>query len=173
MVVKWADDRGLRKIDMCGGINPAQGYESYDLQNGDIIGDLNETWKLEDNSVGVLRANDAIEHLKDPIHVMNEAHRVLAHGGFFMINVPSTDGRGAFQDPTHVSFWNANSFWYYTQAKMRKFIEPQCFAKFQAMRILDYQPNEACKTNNIWYTSAHLFAIKDGPRYHGYMDFPE
>ncbi len=30
------------------------------------------------------------------------------------ILVPSTDGRGAFQDPTHVSFWNINSFMYYS-----------------------------------------------------------
>ena len=27
---------------------------------------------------------------------------------------PSTDGRGAYQDPTHVAFYNENSFWYYT-----------------------------------------------------------
>jgi hypothetical protein len=31
------------------------------------------------------------------------------------ILVPSTDGRGAFQDPTHVSFWNANTFAYFSR----------------------------------------------------------
>ena len=32
---------------------------------------------------------------------------------------PSTDGRGAFQDPTHVSFYNENSFWYFTDRRLR------------------------------------------------------
>ncbi|MFH1676264.1 MAG: methyltransferase domain-containing protein, partial [bacterium] len=103
---KWADENNLLKVDLCGGINPHKGYISYDLRNADIVGDLDEVWKLEDDSVGILRAWNALEHMKDPIHVMNEAYRVLAHGGFFLINVPSTDGRGAFQDPTHRSFWN-------------------------------------------------------------------
>jgi hypothetical protein len=46
---------------------------------------------------------------------MNEIWRILKPGGIVDISVPSTDGRGAFQDPTHVSFWNINSFMYYCQ----------------------------------------------------------
>lgn len=92
--------------------NPS-GYTCIDLVNADIIADLNEKWPLEDNSVDEILARDAIEHLKDPIHTMNEAWRVLKYGADFCITVPSTDGRGAFQDPTHVSFWNENSFLYY------------------------------------------------------------
>jgi hypothetical protein len=45
---------------------------------------------------------------------MNELYRVLADHGVAEIIVPSTDGPGAFQDPTHRSFWNRNSFRYYT-----------------------------------------------------------
>lgn len=48
-------------------------------------------------------------------HTMNEAWRVLGHKGLLEVWVPSTDGRGAFQDPTHVSFWNQNSFAYYSK----------------------------------------------------------
>jgi hypothetical protein len=46
---------------------------------------------------------------------MNEIWRILKPDGIVDISVPSTDGRGAFQDPTHVSFWNINSFMYYCQ----------------------------------------------------------
>jgi SAM-dependent methyltransferase len=53
-------------------------------------------------------------HPRGPIHVMNEAHRVLVPGGMLDIEVPTTEGRGAWQDPTHVTFWNRNSFLYYT-----------------------------------------------------------
>jgi hypothetical protein len=46
---------------------------------------------------------------------MEEAYRCLKPGGTFEIMVPSTDGRGAFQDPTHKTWWNMNSFSYYCQ----------------------------------------------------------
>jgi hypothetical protein len=39
--------------------------------------------------------------------------RVLKRGGVADIIVPSTAGPGAFQDPTHVSFWNERSFMYF------------------------------------------------------------
>lgn len=166
LVEKWADDNKLRKIDLAGGINPAPGYENYDLQNAQIIGDLDETWKLEDNSVGVLRADNAIEHFKDPIHTMNEAWRVLKHGGVFMISVPSTDGQGAFSDPTHVSFWNLRSFNYYTQKQMRMYIEPKCHCKFQVMKLV----NE--KRFDLPFVTANLVAIKDeGQRFYGAFDW--
>jgi O-antigen biosynthesis protein len=37
----------------------------------------------------------------------------LVPGGWLLAATPSTDVRGAFQDPTNCSFWNVpNSFWY-------------------------------------------------------------
>ena len=164
LMEKWADDKGLRKIDLAGGINPAIGYENYDLRNAQIIGDLDKKWKLEDNSVGILRADNAIEHFKDPIHTMNEAYRVLKHGGVFMISVPSTDGMGAWCDPTHTSFWNLRSFDYYTKKEMRKYIEPKCKCKFQVMKCI------AHNRFGLPFVEAHLIAVKDG-RFHGAMDW--
>lgn len=75
--------------------------------------DLDAPWPWEDNSVDEIRAHDVIEHLRDKIHTMNELHRVLKPGATVDIMVPTTDGRGAFQDPTHVSYWNRNSFFYH------------------------------------------------------------
>jgi predicted SAM-dependent methyltransferase len=79
----------------------------------DQIADLNKRWPWADSSVHYIVALDIFEHLRSPIHSMNEAWRVLILGGKIDIMVPTTDGRGAFQDPTHVSFWNRNSFKYY------------------------------------------------------------
>jgi predicted SAM-dependent methyltransferase len=102
-----------------------QGYLNVDTWvplpqlNGDLADcefkrvDLRRMWPWKDESVEELRAYDIIEHLPDKIHTMNEAWRVLKPGGMFDIIVPTTDGRGAWQDPTHVSFWNRNSFWYH------------------------------------------------------------
>jgi SAM-dependent methyltransferase len=161
MMVRWAKDRGLRCIDLCGGVNPAPGFESVDVANASITADLNGRWPFEDGTVGVIRAHDAVEHLRDPVHTMNEAYRVLAHGGLMDILVPSTDGQGAFCDPTHVSFWNYRSFRYYTNSDFKRFI-PAFKGRFQQIKLRNLK-----MWDDIPYVSAHLVALKDGPRFYG------
>jgi SAM-dependent methyltransferase len=75
--------------------------------------DLAVCWPWQDSTVDYILAKDCIEHLPDKIKTMNEAYRVLKPGGVFEVHVPTSDGRGAFQDPTHVSYWNRHSFWYF------------------------------------------------------------
>lgn len=88
--------------------------DKFSYRNVDEIVDLESDWPWADDSVDVIKAHDVIEHLHDKIKTMNEAWRVLKHGGVFDIVVPTTNGPGAWQDPTHVSYWNRNSFLYYT-----------------------------------------------------------
>ena len=159
LAAKWADLNNLLKVDICGGFNPPKGYKSIDLANADIIHDLNEPWPFKDGELGVIRAHDALEHLKNPIHVMKEAHRCLAPMGWFLTQTPSTDGRGAFQDPTHISFWNSNSFWYYTKKETAKYIGTP--VRFQLNRIKNYFPNDYCQTHNIMYVKADLLRLPD------------
>jgi len=158
---KDADARGLLKIDIGGGLFPRAGYTTIDQEDADIICNLDEGIPLEDNTVGVLNASHVIEHLKDPIKTMREIHRVLAHGGWAFIEVPSTDGRGAWQDPTHVSYWNENSFWYYTKQSHAQFIRNKDI-KFSCMRLETNWWN-----SNIAVVNTHLVAVKDGDRYPG------
>ena len=77
------------------------------------VADLRKPWPWRDCSVDFIRAHDIIEHLPDKIFTMNEMWRVLEPGCEAEIVVPTTDGPGAFQDPTHVSFWHRRSFMYY------------------------------------------------------------
>ena len=118
-------------LDLGGGHNSPPGYLSVDIANGDVVCDVRRGLPYPDASVGCVRAYDFLEHmprcvdsscrhgddggLRCAVGVMNEIYRVLVPGGFLVSRTPSTDGRGAFQDPTHVSFWNQNSFWYYTR----------------------------------------------------------
>jgi hypothetical protein len=95
---------------------PLQDYTNVDVFEGpgvDQVADLNNPWPWSDDSVDYVRAWDIIEHLRDKIFTMNELWRVLRQGGQAEIVVPTTDGSGAWQDPTHVSFWNRRSFLYY------------------------------------------------------------
>jgi len=163
MAVRWAEDEGLGLVDLGGRFNSWDKFTSVDLQDADIISDLDKKWPFSDNSVGVIRASHIFEHLKDPVHTMNEAYRVLAPGGWLFIDVPSTDGRGAFQDPTHVSFWNENSFWYYTNKFYSKYI-PSFKGRFQKSRIVTYFPSDFEKENNIPIVQADLIALKDSDK---------
>ena len=79
----------------------------WDLSNITIA------WPWTDSSVDFILARDIIEHLYDKMATMNELWRVLKPGCCVHIEVPTTDGPGAFQDPTHVSYWNRHSFWYF------------------------------------------------------------
>lgn len=80
----------------------------------DQIADLTQEWPWLDSSVDLIRADDVFEHLPDKRHTMNEAWRVLKPGGRLEMIVPTTDGRGAWQDPTHKSWWTPNDLFYYT-----------------------------------------------------------
>ena len=159
LVERWCDLNNLLKVDLCGGFNSPKGYVSVDLENANVIADLNKEWPFQAGQVGLFRAHDSLEHLKDSIHTMKEAYRCLAPMGWFLTLTPSTDGRGAFQDPTHISFWNSNSFWYYTKAETAKYIRTP--VRFQLNRIKNFFPNEYCKTHNIVYVKADLVKLPD------------
>ncbi len=160
---KWSDINNLKKMDLCCHQYKAEGFmgvDGYPYPNVDIVCDLDKPWPFEDNSIGVFRMQDALEHLRNPIQTMKELYRCLAPNGWVLINVPNTDGRGAFQDPTHVSFWNSNSFWYYTKAQQAQFINTP--VKFKLARIANYFPSDWHQTHLINYTRAHLMKLDEG-----------
>jgi len=157
---KWCRDQRLLRVDLCGAFDAPAGYEVLDRAVPPHP-DLDKRWPLREGSVGILRAHDAVEHLRDPVHTMNEAHRVLAPGGFFMIRVPSTNGLGAFCDPTHVSFWNKLSFRYYADGQFARYV-PAFRGRFQVLRVLEWYPSEWHKQENVPYVDAELVALKPG-----------
>lgn len=160
---RWCQGMGLRRVDLCGGHDSPEGYEVLD-QAVAPHPNLDERWPLADSSVGILRAHDAVEHLRDPVHTMNEAWRVLAPGGWLMISVPSTHGLGAFCDPTHKSFWNKLSFRYYVDKRFARYVSGYR-GRFQLGRDpLEWFPTPWHKAENVPYAEAHLFANKDGWR---------
>ena len=161
MALSWAKRADLATLDLGGGIARAQGYTSVDLLDADVCCDLNERWPFEDGSVGVVRAFDVFEHLADPLHTMTELYRVLAPGGYAFIQVPSTDGRGAYQDPTHTSWWNQNSWLYYTDIRWAHYIGAP--VRFQAMRSYTTELDDM----QVCWTRAHLLKLADGMRVPG------
>jgi predicted SAM-dependent methyltransferase len=109
----------------------------------------------DDNSADVIYAMDYLEHIPigQTIEQINEIWRVLKNGGLFIHKTPSTDGRGAFQDPTHVSFWNINSWIYYMDDQHRKLYGIK--AKFEGYL-------EDIWIGRICHTKGFLTAVKTG-----------
>jgi len=152
------DLNGLLKIDMGGGLFPRAGYTTIDQEDGNIICDLNEGIPLPDNSVGVINVSHVLQKVQDKSKIISEIYRVLSDGGWAFIEVPSTDGRGAFQDPTHVSYWNQNSFEYYTNKDKAQYIGNTTI-KFQEFRL-----DTTWWEDNVAVTTAWISAVKSNKR---------
>jgi glycosyltransferase involved in cell wall biosynthesis len=168
----WARHNELGLIDLCGGVDPALGYLPVDRHTDvGLECDLDGPWPIADGSVGVIRASDAVEHLRDPVHTMNEAWRVLAPGGYLLVDVPSTNGLGAFCDPTHVSFWNRLSFRYYTEARFARYV-PAFRGRFQLLHLDEHYPTQWHRNENVPYVTAHLAALKPGYEPMGILGWP-
>ena len=139
-----------------------KGWLNVDLYPpADQLVDLSGMWPWESSSVESIKAWDIFEHLPSKLHTMNETHRVLKPGGQLDLFIPTTDGRGAFQDPTHVSFWTPNDLFYYCEgfAEWQRFhgLQPEVFrAHFRLVQ----QPEHKEYPGRVWKLRAILEAIK-------------
>lgn len=178
LVAEWCRRDNLAMLDLGGAFNCPPGYTAVDLQPPatiirDVVRDgLPTLDELDGRQIGCIRAVDFLEHVPAcgsrcahtgcVVSVMNDIYDRLVPGGWLLSQTPSTDGRGAFQDPTHVSFWNANSWWYYCNSNYRKYV-PGIRARFQPRRIVDCFPSEFHQMHKIAYVIADVVAEKGQP----------
>ncbi|HWY34295.1 MAG TPA: hypothetical protein VNX68_06580 [Nitrosopumilaceae archaeon] len=110
------------KVNLGSNDDHKPGYINVDQSlPADIVHDLSIKWPFDDNSLSEIIAHDVFEHIDNPcyrgnkgkIWCFNEAYRCLKPGGILDLIVPTVDGYGAFQDPTHVSFWTPNDRFYF------------------------------------------------------------
>lgn len=158
---EWCRREGLAMYDLGGAHNPEPGFVTVDKCDAHIIHDILTGPWAEENSAGIIRCADFIEHIPIPsvVPFVNNVYRQLAPGGWWLTSTPSTDGRGAFCDPTHVSFWNELSFRYYTDPQYAKYV-PEITAKFQQMRLFTSKPTPWHEQNNVPYVISDMCAMK-------------
>jgi SAM-dependent methyltransferase len=173
LAVRWARLNNLAALDLGAAHDRPVGFVGLDRHAGadvNVRADASGGLPFATSSVGVVRAHDFLEHVADKVAMMNEIWRVLAPGGWLLSSTPSSDGRGAYQDPTHVSYWNENSFWYYTTARYARYV-PEIVARFQANRVRTYYPSVWHEQHQISYVDAALVAVKDGYRPPGLVEW--
>lgn len=132
------------------------GIDCQELDGVDLVCNCNNPIPLDDNIADEVNASDFLEHIDNHkrIHIISEIWRILKPGGLFVSFTPSTDGRGAFQDPTHYSFWNENSFRYYTCDLHRALYS--IVPKFEVMNLHTTEKN----FEDVCHVFAMLKAVK-------------
>jgi SAM-dependent methyltransferase len=156
---RWAENNNLLKIDLCQTHEKKTlGYVAMNRYNSDIITNFESGFPIPRNSVGVILARDALCKFRGQMKIMSEIHRVLAPGGILLSATPSTDGRGAWQSPANLSFWNENSFWYYTREKQMLEIDNP-MVHFRECRLTTRYPDDQHELTNQPYAIAHLEKI--------------
>lgn len=176
LILRQCELEGKPAYDLGAALNPRPGWKHVDILPGCAVNwNLNEfPWPFETSSVGAFRAFDILEHLPDKMATMAEIYRCLAPGGWLLSMTPSTDGRGAFMDPTHCSYWNENSFWYWTRAEQAKYISGMMIdstgryqiapprVRFQELVLRTIYPSRWHEEAKISYVEASLIALKNG-----------
>lgn len=156
---------GYTPIDMSPAVLKAGGIQ-LDVLDGGKEGGLN---RFPDNSVGCFRAFDFLEHIppEKVVFLMNKLYDKLVPGGWLLTMTPAVCdddgrcGRGAYQDPTHVSFWSSNNTWYFSKKTHAKFV-PEIRCRFQTVRLNNGYPSEWHREHLIPYVTWDAAAIKPG-----------
>jgi len=76
----------------------------------DILMDLEERWNFPPDWFRLVLAESIIEHVRDVPAFVNQCWDCLELGGTLEIKTPYWAGRWATGDPTHIHFFNFDSF---------------------------------------------------------------
>ena len=92
----------------------AIGVDYSDRHDADIIHNLNAfPYPFGDDEWDEIYLDNVLEHLDDPMKVMEEVHRICKPGGQVKVIVPYFRSIWAFIDPTHKHFFTVDSFAYF------------------------------------------------------------
>ena len=164
LALAWTKRRGLRALRLR---TPVWIGDELDPRYEEVVVDPEDpVLPAADGSVGLMVAYDVLQRVPRRIELFNELYRVLDHAGLVLTQTPSTDGRGAFQDPGAVAFYNENSFMYVTQEALHDAV-PDLVARFQVSHLRTFYPTAGHEELSIPYVQANLLAVKDGPRQGG------
>jgi len=106
-------------LDMgCGGKEQpgAVGVDRLRLPGVDVVHDLDTfPYPFEEDEFSKVRCNHVIEHLRNPVQVRAELHRITRPDGWVWIDVPYFASSYSFCDPTHVARHTFYSFHYFAE----------------------------------------------------------
>jgi len=105
------------KLDIGCGISKKSNFLGVDilpLEGVDIVHNLNKfPYPFEENTVDEIWMDQVLEHLSEPMEVMEELYRISKNGASITIGVPYFRSFYAHIDPTHKNYFGVNWFSYF------------------------------------------------------------
>lgn len=105
------------KIDFGCGSSKKKGYigvDILDLSEVDIVHDLNcMPYPFSDSEIDEIWMDQVLEHVNDPVRVVEELFRICKNGATLTIGVPYFRSFYSVIDPTHKNFFGVNWFSYF------------------------------------------------------------
>jgi len=107
----------MKRLDLGCGKSKKDGFlgvDSLALPGVDFIHDLKiYPYPFEDNSIDEIWMDNVLEHIPNPLRVMEEIYRMCKNGAKVNIGVPYFRSFYATIDPTHVNFFGVYWFNYF------------------------------------------------------------
>jgi SAM-dependent methyltransferase len=106
----------------------AIGVDVVPLPGVDLVHDLGRVpYPFPDSWADEVRLSHVLEHMPDPLPILEETWRISRPGAIITIRTPHYSGVFAWKDPTHrrafsresFSYFGENTFSYYTRARFR------------------------------------------------------
>lgn len=134
---------------------------SADTQ-ADVVHDLDTfPYPLGDDSFDQVLMQDVLEHVREPIRVIDELHRICRPGARIQIRTPHFSSVLAYSDPTHTHYFSAEA--------IRTLAEPR-FSHYTSLRL-----RVVHVTLDLWLpfraTGIGWFANRFPMRYEAYLAF--
>lgn len=134
------ESMGSLKLDIGCGATKKKGFIGVDilkLDGVDIVHNLTSfPYPFEDNSIDEIWMDNVLEHLPNPIRVVEEIHRISKNGAKITVAVPYFRSHYAFIDPTHVNFFGVNWFNYFDPSHIFQQKYQYSKAKFKIEKML-------------------------------------
>lgn len=119
------------KLNIGAGVTYIPGFVNIDISTqADITLDLGkDRLPFDDNSVDLIVSYHTLEHVSDYLFALSEIHRVLKHGGRFLVGLPYvTLTEYHLVNPYHLHNFNEYSFDFFDVDKnKRKCCRTECY----------------------------------------------
>lgn len=155
---------GHIRVNIGAGKTYIQGFVNVDIAPvADVVVDLNkDVLPFEDNSVDIVFSYHALEHVENYLFALGEIHRVLKHGGWFLLGVPYvTLTEFNLVNPYHKQNFNEYSFDFFdvdklsgSAAEESQIIFSKVFHRFHYMGAFNLLPGFLKNTSR-----RHLFNV--------------
>ena len=126
-----------RRLNLGCGFDIRPGYVNFDtcsLPGVDVVAPVDPFYPrlpFADGEFDEIVAFHVLEHIANKAAIIEEIWRIARHNAVIKIKLPDRNHSDAFLDPSHLSYWEADTIDFYLPGHLRSYYSP---AKFGLLR---------------------------------------